>query len=334
MRNQQVLSASFANLSKKSALLDAVENGNHDAKKHLQEWLYDNSDLRISPKIIAVDEIGDTIHDDAIDTLKNSMTARIVDTVDLLLVVPEDLRNERWQESPVIWEMLSFEDNILEQKNTPLPDALRDAIEEVRDRVSECGIDPDDLIEDLDSVIHQTAARRALIIETTRIALDANLSHLNVLDATSVKHTITADLFIDPESLDAAVCDACEQQEMLDQIKIRGAQPSFSVESSELTRVTGEEPLQSRIGDVYLVRSKNVEALGDHYILIVGGPIPKPHGIRPQEIVYAISLNANTPLDDYSRDEDLVLLKLNDDATQRFHDTHNVEDEYRYTNEN
>lgn len=91
---------------------------------------------------------------------------------------------------------------------------------------------------------------------------------------------------------------------------------------SDFTRIDAKQALYMQVGDVALVRSKNVKSLGDHYIVVTGRPIEKPHGLRPQTI--EIPAIGETPLSNYGDHEMLVILKMNNDAKQKFFNNHNI----------
>lgn len=90
-----------------------------------------------------------------------------------------------------------------------------------------------------------------------------------------------------------------------------------------LTQITSQEALSSKIGDVLLVRSVNVPHYGDHFIVITGGLIQKPRGLRPQDTVVAAP-NAAKILDQYSSPDGVVLLKLDDTAKCAFLQFHAI----------
>lgn len=76
-------------------------------------------------------------------------------------------------------------------------------------------------------------------------------------------------------------------------------------------------------GDVALVRSANVPEYGDHYIVITGPAIVKPHGLRPQdEAIHAPTMGH--VLDQYTPKNGVVLLQLNKRATADFLKFHNI----------
>ncbi len=77
-------------------------------------------------------------------------------------------------------------------------------------------------------------------------------------------------------------------------------------------------------GEVLLVRSTSLPELGDHYILVVGKPIKKDHGIRPETITYPAM--QNSPLLDVfdNNSEKVILLKLNKEARNCFYLFNNI----------
>lgn len=100
--------------------------------------------------------------------------------------------------------------------------------------------------------------------------------------------------------------------------EVEGFDEKIKLTTSDVERVTGQQALYSQIGDVILVRSSNVPYFGDHYIVITGHPVMKPHGLRPQDV--AIPSTNSQLLDKYNGE--LVLLKLKDAAKKEFYDFH------------
>lgn len=79
-----------------------------------------------------------------------------------------------------------------------------------------------------------------------------------------------------------------------------------------------------RPGDVCLVRSQNVAEFGDHYIVITGGLVLKPWGMRPKDIELAAP-ETKPVLDQFRPSQmGLILLKLTDKATEAFHEFHGI----------
>lgn len=79
------------------------------------------------------------------------------------------------------------------------------------------------------------------------------------------------------------------------------------------------------VGTVFLVRSINVPEYGDHFIVIVGPPVQKPHGMRPQDHVYPAP-HAARLLDqwDWQKNMGLSLLKLRPQAQKNFLSFHDI----------
>lgn len=88
--------------------------------------------------------------------------------------------------------------------------------------------------------------------------------------------------------------------------------PFFGHHYSSFTQLTAQQGIEKlKVGDVALVRSANVPEYGDHYIVITGKPVLKPHGLRPQDIVIPAPGAAHI-LDSYESIMGLTLLKIND----------------------
>lgn len=87
--------------------------------------------------------------------------------------------------------------------------------------------------------------------------------------------------------------------------------------------ITTMEAMYLRKGDVVLVRSSNVPEYGDHYIVVTGHPIMKPHGLRVQDV--AIAAPHATILDSYAENHpQLILLQLLPEIAKRFHEFHGI----------
>ncbi|GEM_PF-805761 len=100
----------------------------------------------------------------------------------------------------------------------------------------------------------------------------------------------------------------------------------FEVDESNVQRMQLEDFIASNVGDVYLVRSPSVPQYGDHYVLIVGGIVQKPHGMRPDDVLF--SAGSGTPLKSYGKDE-LVIFKLSGAARNAFYEHYAIEQRYR-----
>jgi len=106
-------------------------------------------------------------------------------------------------------------------------------------------------------------------------------------------------------------------------------QPGLNLRDEEVTRIPRADLLKGmQIGDVYLVRSTNVAFLGDHFVVISGGLIEKPHGRRPQDITVQVPLGEQTPLDAITGRDDVVALKLSDTARTRFFNLYGFPEEF------
>lgn len=92
----------------------------------------------------------------------------------------------------------------------------------------------------------------------------------------------------------------------------------------EFTRVTSQEAFYSQKGEVILVRSINVPDYGDHFIVITGHAVMKPHGLRPQDWAIMASTNDTVVLDTFEPEMGLVLLKLSDKAAESFRNFHGI----------
>jgi len=87
---------------------------------------------------------------------------------------------------------------------------------------------------------------------------------------------------------------------------------------SDVSEITTLQAMSLRLSDVILVRSKSLPHLGDHYAIITGHSIMKPHGLRPQMMVFPAL--QNSPLLDVFDEpgKNAIILKLSNSATQDF----------------
>ena len=113
-------------------------------------------------------------------------------------------------------------------------------------------------------------------------------------------------------------------------IKTQPYKPGLQIGDNDLTRVSKQEILeQFQVGDVYLIRSQNVSFLGDHFVVITGGLVDKPHGRRPEDLSILVPHGVTTPLDQYKGNEEVIALKLNDQARIRFYEHYEIAPEFR-----
>lgn len=112
-----------------------------------------------------------------------------------------------------------------------------------------------------------------------------------------------------------------------------GRDNSFSVENfsdqhplsgSDVERIDSRQGMYLQKGEVVLVRSTNVPEYGDHFIVIIGHPVVKEHGLRPQDRAYPASKVDSKFLDTFSLRMGLTLLKLKPEARDRFHAFHGI----------
>lgn len=78
-----------------------------------------------------------------------------------------------------------------------------------------------------------------------------------------------------------------------------------------------------KIGDIALVRSHNVNEFGDHYIVVVGGLVQKPHGLRPETVAIPVTTYVSLLFDIFSPVNGVTLLLLLPEARQEFIDKQN-----------
>lgn len=101
---------------------------------------------------------------------------------------------------------------------------------------------------------------------------------------------------------------------------------AYPLTTDDVTPITSQDGLYLRTGDVALVRSENVPDYGDHYILITGHPVNKPHGLRPQDVAIAApTATAKMILDSFQPRMGLRLLKLKPSAAAAWRQFHGVQ---------
>lgn len=90
------------------------------------------------------------------------------------------------------------------------------------------------------------------------------------------------------------------------------------------TQLSTEEALDElKIGDVAIVRSSNVPEHGDHYIVITGNKIQKPHGFRFEEVSIDAP-DAKEMLDLYEPINGVTILKLAGTVRDQFFEFHGI----------
>lgn len=97
----------------------------------------------------------------------------------------------------------------------------------------------------------------------------------------------------------------------------------YGLRPDDAQRLTPSQAMASlRVGDVALVRSRNVEDYGDHYIVITGPVVSKPHGNRHEEV--AIEAPDMAEVLDEMPDQRFILLKLKPEAQNAFLQFHGI----------
>lgn len=97
----------------------------------------------------------------------------------------------------------------------------------------------------------------------------------------------------------------------------------YHLNNADVTRLSTWEAFHSYPGTVILVRSNNTPEYRDHYIVITGSPVQKPHGIRPQDTAI-VAPHTKSLLDQFEDFRGLILLKLNKDAQKAFLEFHDI----------
>lgn len=98
----------------------------------------------------------------------------------------------------------------------------------------------------------------------------------------------------------------------------------FTIRQEDVKQINTQDAQYLQKGDVVLVRSENVPELGDHYIIVIGPPIQKPHGIRPETITMKVEGSHHYLLDEYNPYNGVVALKLKAEVKNRYLIHHNI----------
>jgi hypothetical protein len=98
----------------------------------------------------------------------------------------------------------------------------------------------------------------------------------------------------------------------------------YAAEGEAFTRLDiGHAVHATKPGDVALVRSSKVGNLGDHWVIITGDKVKKPHGWRPEDTHFAAAKELGAVLDAYQPDDyGMIFLKLND--PKKFYEFHGI----------
>ncbi len=90
----------------------------------------------------------------------------------------------------------------------------------------------------------------------------------------------------------------------------------------DVERITTEQAMYLRRGDVVLVKSDNVPDFGEHFIVATGHNVVKEHGLRPQTCAFVVSCR-NHLLDNFEKKNGVILLKLKEQSKLKFLAFHN-----------
>lgn len=97
------------------------------------------------------------------------------------------------------------------------------------------------------------------------------------------------------------------------------------IEDKDITRITSQQGMYLKPGDVLLVRSTNVPEYGDHFVVVTGPPVMKEHGLRIQDISIPAGKKDTALLDRFPLQTGLTLLKLMPDMRDEFLHFHGIE---------
>jgi hypothetical protein len=107
------------------------------------------------------------------------------------------------------------------------------------------------------------------------------------------------------------------------QFSVQYFEDAFALSEHDVDQADPYQAIYSQLGDVYLVRSANVPEYGDHFIVITGRPVSKPHGIRPKdEAIHAP--HTGHILDNFKPINGVTLLKLTPTARKAFFSFHEI----------
>jgi hypothetical protein len=94
---------------------------------------------------------------------------------------------------------------------------------------------------------------------------------------------------------------------------------NYNMDVTDVDQINTEQAMYLRIGDVVMVNSLNVPELGPHFIVVVGGLVAKPHGIKPETVSMPASKESISLLDLYDPYNGVVALKLRSRAKEAFY---------------
>lgn len=151
-----------------------------------REWLFNTSDLTVAPIAIERRSLANrpkVLSPEQLAAIKNILTERITRVIEFLHTW-FDLKTNDWQMSPVVWQLLSFSDDVISSTEAPILDALDLAIENCLEILEQAGVmDPQNFMNSLDLVIHQVAARRNAIMSTAEYVIGPHSGKGDLLEA-------------------------------------------------------------------------------------------------------------------------------------------------------
>lgn len=114
---------------------------------------------------------------------------RIDQVINILIKYFDIAQSDQWKDSPIIWEMLSFDNQLLTAADSPYLDALRSAVEQNRSALQKAlgTNDLETFTDKLDVVVHTTDARRRTFLQVVESTLQPEAGRVNtVLDTVAL----------------------------------------------------------------------------------------------------------------------------------------------------
>lgn len=93
---------------------------------------------------------------------------------------------------------------------------------------------------------------------------------------------------------------------------------------NDVTQITSQDGMYLQPGEIVLVRSTNVPEYADHFIVILGPPVQKEHGLRVQDWAIMASEQDTQLLDSVPMKMGLTLLKLTPEMRDKFLSFHDI----------
>lgn len=109
------------------------------------------------------------------------------------------------------------------------------------------------------------------------------------------------------------------------QFSVKHFSDENTITVDDVERITSKDGMYLRPGDVVLVRSTNVPEYGDHFIVVLGPPVMKEHGLRVQDWSIMATDRDTALLDQFEMKMGLTLLKLKPEMKEKFLKFHGAE---------